>query len=213
MGIAEAEDRSFFLGLPNTMGCNKQVILGYIKERIQKRVLRWEGWLLSKAGKEILLKTVVQALPNYAMSVFLLPLDMCKDMERMMSKYWWKLSSTQSSGISWMGWHRMCKHKSRSGMGFRNLRDFNIALLGKQGWRLLDGEESLVSRIFKAHYYPKGFFLDAELGSNPSFIWQSVWEDQISVKAEARRSIGTMAEVNIMQDHWLPDEENPYMIL
>lgn len=39
-----------------------------------KRIQSWENMILSRSGKEVLLKTVVQALPSYAMSVFLLPM-------------------------------------------------------------------------------------------------------------------------------------------
>ena len=72
----------------------------------------------------------------------------------------------------------MCKRKSNGGMGFRSLRDFNIALLGNQGWRLLKYPERLVRKIYKARYYPQGSFLNAKIGSNPSYIWRSVLESQ-----------------------------------
>lgn len=42
--------------------------------------MKLEGWkeiFLSKAGKEILLKSMVQALPHYAMSIFKIPLSIC----------------------------------------------------------------------------------------------------------------------------------------
>lgn len=54
-------------------------------------------------------------------------------------------------------------------MGFDNLCDFNLAMFYKQGWRLLTHVDSLVGRIFKARYYPNGFFITANLGHNPSF--------------------------------------------
>lgn len=55
----EATEHITYLGLPNTMGRNKSAVLGYLKDRIRKRVTSWDGKLMSKAGKEILLKTVI----------------------------------------------------------------------------------------------------------------------------------------------------------
>ena len=49
-----------------------------------------------------------------------------------------------------MSWERMSKKKSYGGLSFSNLRDFNVALLGKHGWRLIVHPKCLVSRIFKA---------------------------------------------------------------
>lgn len=123
--------------------------------------------MLSKGGKEILLKTVAQMLPNYAMGVFLLPLNLCQDLERMMCKFWWKTDAKKDKSIHWFSWSNMCKRKSQGGMGFRSIHDFNIALLGKQGWRILKYPEKLVSRVFKARYYPTSSFLRAKLGHNP----------------------------------------------
>ena len=60
----------------------------------------------------------------------------------------------------------MCKAKRQGGMGFRNLQAFNLAMLAKQGWRLLSNPTSLVARIYKAKYYSYGDVLGAKLGSN-----------------------------------------------
>ena len=54
---------------------------------------------LSKAGKEILLKVVVQAIPSYTMGVFLIPLDLCVELERMMNSFWWGESRSNERGI------------------------------------------------------------------------------------------------------------------
>lgn len=47
-----------------------------------KRIQGWEGRWLSKGGKEILIKSVAQTLPSYAMNVFLMSLEITKDIER-----------------------------------------------------------------------------------------------------------------------------------
>jgi len=69
----------------------------------------------------------------------------------------------------------MCISKSDGGMGFRNLHAFNLAMLGKQGWRLLSMHDVLPSRVFRAKYYPRGDFMGATLGHNPSFVWKSLF--------------------------------------
>ncbi|XP_060969704.1 uncharacterized protein LOC133036942 [Cannabis sativa] len=99
LGMSMADERSTYLGLPCTMGRNEDAILGFLKEKMQKRIRSWEGRLLLKAGREILLKTVAQALPTYAMSVFLLPLKTCSHLESLMSKYWWGSSNNRTKGL------------------------------------------------------------------------------------------------------------------
>uniref|UniRef100_A0A803QF26 Reverse transcriptase domain-containing protein n=1 Tax=Cannabis sativa TaxID=3483 RepID=A0A803QF26_CANSA len=212
LGMARANEHSTYLGLPCTMGRNKDAILGFLKDKMQQRIQSWEGKLLSKAGREILLKTVAQALPSYAMSVFLLPKKTCSYLEGLMSKYWWGSSSNNSNGITWMSWRRISRHKHTGGLGFRNLRDYNLSLLGKQGWRLLLNENSLVSRVYKARYFPRDSFLTASLGSNPSFIWRSIHESQDLVKAGARIRIADGTVTNVLNMPWLPSGDNPCVL-
>lgn len=45
-------------------------------------------------------------------------------------------------------------------MDFHNMYMFNLAMLAKQGWRLLRNSESLATQILKAKYYPyREFFV------------------------------------------------------
>ncbi|KAM6561714.1 hypothetical protein CsatA_030953 [Cannabis sativa] len=209
MGIQEANENSLYLGLPNTLGRNKTAMLGFLKDRMRKKIQSWEGKFLSKAGKELLIKTVAQSLPSYAMNVFLLPVETCQEMEQLMCKFWWQSFTKNNKGIHWKSWDKLTIHKSKGGMGFRNFRDFNLSLLSKQGWRLLSFPESLVSRIFRARYYKNGNFLSAELGGNPSFVWRSIHETQDLVRNGVRCRIGNGTKVNIIRDPWLPDAANP----
>jgi len=45
-------------------------------------------------------------------------------------------------------------HKIHGGMSFKDLTAFNLDMLGKQGWKFQTEPNSLVSRIFKARYFP-----------------------------------------------------------
>ena len=54
-----------------------------------KKIAGWTRKLLSSAGREILIKAVAQATPMYTMSCFKLPDSLCKELNAMMSKFWW----------------------------------------------------------------------------------------------------------------------------
>jgi hypothetical protein len=87
---------------------------------------------LSQAGKEILIKAVIQAIPTYSMSVFRLPKTLCHSLNSLMSRFWWS-SQINAKRVSWMSWEMMGKSKLSSGIGLWDLEVFNLALLAKQG--------------------------------------------------------------------------------
>ncbi|KAL0313476.1 UNVERIFIED_CONTAM: putative mitochondrial protein [Sesamum radiatum] len=68
----------------------------------------------------------------------------------------------------------MCRPIGEGGMGFRMLQAFNIALLAKQGWRVVSKPTSLLSRVLKAKYFPGCSFWEAPVGRRPSLTWRSI---------------------------------------
>jgi hypothetical protein len=78
-----------YLGLPVYMGRSKAKMFTYLKDRVWKRIQGWKEKLLSKAGKETLIKAVAQAIPSFAMSCFDLTKTLCDDISAMICKYWW----------------------------------------------------------------------------------------------------------------------------
>lgn len=111
---------------------------------------------------------VTQAIPNYTVSVFLLPQNLCEELERMMNSYWQGMKRNGDRGLNLWRWKRLCSSKQAGGLGFRDIHEFNIALLAKQGCQLLKNPNALVSRLYKAKCYSEGSFLDAKLSNNPS---------------------------------------------
>ena len=131
--------------------------------------------LISKAGREILIKTVAQAIPTYSMCLFKLPKAICDKINSLLANYWWGQTKGERK-IHWINWKKLCKQKKRGGMGFRDISAFNLAVLAKQAWRLIHQDHSLFYRVYKARYFPNCNFLLAKLGSNPSYVWWSLLE-------------------------------------
>ena len=76
LGVAEIKEYEKYLGLPVVVGKNKKASLNYIKERVWAKLQGWKEKLLSQAGREVLLKAVVQAILTFAMTCFKLPVGL-----------------------------------------------------------------------------------------------------------------------------------------
>ena len=82
--VPEVKEYEKYLGLPAVVGRKKKESLNFIKERIWSKLQGWKEKLLSQAGREILLKAVVQAIPTFAMSCCL-----CDEIEALIRKFFW----------------------------------------------------------------------------------------------------------------------------
>ncbi|KAK9707275.1 hypothetical protein RND81_07G185700 [Saponaria officinalis] len=154
---------SKYLGMPSIIGRSKTEAFAPLKERIWKKMKRWKEKYLSFAGREILIKAVVQAIPTYHMGLFKLPETLCTEINGGMAKFWWGHNDDERH-IFWVAWNKLCKSKVDEGLGFRHLEAFNLAMLAKQLWRLIKLPNSLASKLMKARYYPNSNPLDATIG-------------------------------------------------
>lgn len=89
-------------------------------------------------------------------------------------------------------------------MGFRNIHAFNLAMLAKQAWQLVTGAQSLFYRVYKARYFPRCSFLEAELGPNPSFVWRSLCAARELIIEGSQWQIGNGQSITINNQKWLP---------
>ena len=64
------------------------------------------------------------------------------------------------------------------GMDFKDLANFNDALLAKQAWRLLHQKDSLFYRVFKARFFPNCSILEAPNSNTGSYVWSSILKGQ-----------------------------------
>ena len=78
-----------YLGLPMARGKSKVNTFKELQERITKRVMGWKEKFISKAGREILIKTIAQAILTYTMSIFKLLKALCDSINSTVAKYWW----------------------------------------------------------------------------------------------------------------------------
>ncbi|CAM8986762.1 unnamed protein product [Rhodiola kirilowii] len=152
LGIGQVDCHSKYLGLPLIVGQGKTETFHCITEKIWRKIGDWKGKLLSMAGKEVLIKAVVQSIPVYMMSVYFFPQKNLDDIAKLIGQYWWNKDGRK--GISWLSREVLYRKKEGGGIGFKDLRIFNEAILMKICWRML-----------------------THLGSRPSHIWRGVMKN------------------------------------
>ena len=89
LGVELSSFEPKYLGLPTPSGRMKKDRFQSLKERLSKRLRDYSEKHMSSGAKEVLIKSVAQALPTYIMSVFQIPLGLCDSMTSIIREFWW----------------------------------------------------------------------------------------------------------------------------
>jgi hypothetical protein len=192
-----------YLGLPVPEGRLKKGKFKGTKEKFSKHASDWCEKYMSSGAKEVLIKSVLQSISTYTMGVFKFPFGLIDDLSQIIRNFWWGDEENRKR-MHWMSWDKLTRPKSFGGIGFRDLRVFNQALLARQAWRLIHFPNSLCARLLKARYYPSGDLLDTAFIQNQSQTWQGVVHGLELLKKGIIWRIGSGSKVRIFRDNWLP---------
>lgn len=91
---------------------------------------------------------------------------------------------------------------------FEKLTSFNVTLLAKQGCRILNFSNSLLTRVLKSRNFPNSDFLTAELGRLPSYTWKSVWAIRALLQDNLYGRVANDRSISITDDSWVPEAKN-----
>ncbi|XP_024160347.1 uncharacterized protein LOC112167549 [Rosa chinensis] len=205
LGVKCVSEHDWYLGLPLRVGRSKTKRFQYLKDKVSKKLVNWKSKILSCAGKEILIKAkaVAQVMPTYAMNCYLLPKILCDDIHQLCASFFWG-ATDEKKKIHWRSWEKLCLTKHEGGMGFKNIYAYNLAMLAKQGWRLLTKPTSLIAQVYKARYFPNCSFWEADLGTAPSYSWRSILESRPLLLAGAIWRVGDGTQIKLWEDNWVP---------
>ncbi|XP_028784257.1 uncharacterized protein LOC114740306 [Neltuma alba] len=110
-----------------------------------------------------------------------MPMKTCKEFDRFISKFWWG-KGLEEDGIHWKAWNIMTLQKKKGGLGFRDFAHFNLAMLAKTAWRLIQNPEALWAKMLKGLYFLHSDFLNASKGGRASWGWSSILEGREFLK-------------------------------
>jgi hypothetical protein len=207
LNVDRAECDAKYLGLPMPEGCLTSAVFKSIEERCVKIISDWRERTLSQVAKEMLINSVAQALPAYMMSVFKILFGMCDALEKHTRAFWWGAANGKRK-MQWIPWDVLVKPKSYGGMGFRDMRLFNQALLAHQAMQLISYLNSLCAQVLKAKYFTEGNVLNMALASDASPTWRAIEYGVELLKHGVINRIGDGQGTRIWRDNWIPRRPN-----
>ena len=202
LGIEQEGGVGKYLGLPEHFGRRKKDLFTSIVDRIRQKAVSWASRQLSSAGKLVMLKAVLTAVPSFAMTCFELPVSLCNRIQTVLTRFWWDASPDQRK-MCWVAWERITTPKGVGGLGVRDIQAFNVALLAKQAWRILTKPECLLSKILRAKYCNKAHFLQSKPPKAASHGWRGILKGRDLLLTHLSKAIGDGEDTRIWKDPWL----------
>lgn len=89
LGIQKEGGLGKYLGMPEHFGRRKKDLFTSIIDRIRQKYISWSTKRVSRAGKLTMFKSVLSAIPTYAISCFLLSVGLCKRIQSTLTRFWW----------------------------------------------------------------------------------------------------------------------------
>jgi len=123
-----------YLGMPLGARHKATSIWDDIVVKMERHLASWQKLYLSKSARVTLIKSTLSNLPTYFMSIFPIPTHVANRIEKLQRDFLWG-GIGEEFKYHLVRWDKVCSPISEGGLGFRNLKTFNRALIGKWLWR------------------------------------------------------------------------------
>uniref|UniRef100_A0A803QH08 Reverse transcriptase domain-containing protein n=1 Tax=Cannabis sativa TaxID=3483 RepID=A0A803QH08_CANSA len=145
LDLVKIEEGSFplkYLGVKLRPTKWKSEDCGVILDKINKNLNCWARRNLSFAGRAQLIHSVLLGIRNYWMSIFTLPSHVIAAIDRRCQEFLWGTSGNRSK-MHFASWDKVCLLKKYGGVGFREGKKWNKALMAKFLWAIARKQDSL----------------------------------------------------------------------
>jgi len=118
--------------------------------RIEKRLTSWSHRWLSRVGQLVLIKSFLEAIYLFWMSVARIPKGISNKIQKCCCGFLWR-GTKYDRTFAWVIWDRISLPKKWGGWGIKNIFCFFQALTIKSGWRLFS-TNNLWMQVFNKKY-------------------------------------------------------------
>lgn len=122
----------------------------------------------------------------------------------MTAKFWWSKGESEKK-MHWISWEMLTEAKEVGRLRFRDLKAVNLALLGKQVWRLITKPNLLMVRVLKSKYFPKSDIFQTIPKPRDSWLWKSQNKAKLLIREGIIWKVGNGCSIKDWEDKWLSE--------
>nr|GEX35750.1 RNA-directed DNA polymerase, eukaryota, reverse transcriptase zinc-binding domain protein [Tanacetum cinerariifolium] len=148
-GCASGTVPFIYLGLPIASNMNLIANWQSLIDPFRGKLSSSKANLLSIGGRLTLIKSVLGSIGIYYMSIFKCPESVLKTLEYIRASFFWGSCGEQKK-MAWVKWSHVMASLDKGGLSVGSLKVFNLALLQKWRWRLVNNPDVLWACVIKA---------------------------------------------------------------
>uniref|UniRef100_A0A453F1I3 Reverse transcriptase domain-containing protein n=1 Tax=Aegilops tauschii subsp. strangulata TaxID=200361 RepID=A0A453F1I3_AEGTS len=123
-----------YLGIPLTLRRPSAAQLQPLVDSVAARLPTWKAWLMNKAGRLAIVKSVLSAIPVHQLLAFAPPKKTLKQLEKIQRGFLWAGRAIANGGNCHVNWRHACRPGEYGGLGIRDLERAGLALRLRWMW-------------------------------------------------------------------------------
>ncbi|WVZ77498.1 hypothetical protein U9M48_025357 [Paspalum notatum var. saurae] len=169
-----------YLGLPLSSKALPKICMHGLVEKVAKKLPVSHGPLMSRSGRLVWIKSVLMAMPVFAMMANSLPAWVKDDIDSICRKFLWAGSDRSVRGRCLVAWPAVTRPFDLGGLGVPDLRFSNFALQARWLWLQRTDEQRVWSGLpVKVAAEVRAFFdasVVVQIGNGRrTFFWLDRW--------------------------------------
>lgn len=192
-----------YLGVPLFKGRQKIKHFNYLIDKVTSKLQGWKANYLSQAGRLVLIKSFLSAIPIYTVNALFIPQYVINSIEKICANFLWK-GIDGNTHRHWISWGSICKPYEEGGLGIKSLSEVQTCFIMKLIWNIIYGN-SLWSSFARTKFL-KGHLMDCNTPFPSGIRKKQFFTAQNFILKGSRSVIFYGSKTNLLKDNWISEE-------
>jgi hypothetical protein len=175
-----------YLGVPLPTTAIPRAHIRPLIDKVASKLPAWQGPLMPKSGRLVLMKAVFSTIPTYTIMATQLPIWAIEEIDKLRRKFFWARHDSSVRGKCLVSWPVVFLPTAQGGLGVVDLRLVGITLRTRWLWlQRTDPDRAWVAPLVHVELEVKQLFeasVLVQVGNNAKTLsWTDCWLDREAV--------------------------------